>query len=130
MNVSRFDSRRSISAGSLVLLVTAALTLAGCQTDSASPTAADAPKAEAAAAPKPDTAAAKPETAAPKPQAAAKPAEPADDGEPMTRARAARECWMRTEKGNQREDIDKRADLVNKCIDEKLKAAGAAAPKT
>ena len=123
MNTSRFDFRKSIPAGSLVLLVTAALTLAGCQTDSASPTAAEAPKAEAAAAAKPDT-------AAPKPQAAAKPAEPADDGEPMTRARAARECWMRTEKGNQREDIDKRADLVNKCIDEKLKAAGAAPPKT
>ena len=123
MNTSRFDFRKSIPAGSLVLLVTAALTLAGCQTDSASPTAAEAPKAEAAAAPKP-------ETAAPKPQTAAKPAEPADDGEPMTRARAARECWMRTEKGNQREDIDKRADLVNKCIDEKLKAAGAAPPKT
>jgi len=54
----------------------------------------------------------------------------ADDGEPMTRARAARECWMRTEKANPHQDLDKRADVVNKCIDDKLKAAGSAAPKT
>ena len=48
----------------------------------------------------------------------------------MTRSRAARECWMRTEKGNTREDLDKRADLVNKCIDEKMKAASTPASKT
>jgi hypothetical protein len=48
----------------------------------------------------------------------------------MTHARAARECWMKTEKANAHADIDKRADLVNKCIDEKMKAAGAPAPKT
>jgi hypothetical protein len=58
----------------------------------------------------------------------AKPSEPGT--EPMTRSRAARECWMRTEKGNTREDLDKRADLVNKCIDEKMKAASTPAPKT
>ncbi len=49
-----------------------------------------------------------------------KPAEP-----PMTRTRAATECWMATEKGRASGDIDKRADLVNKCIDEKMKAAQA-----
>ena len=68
----------------------------------------------------------KPET---KPQAT-KPAEPVADSEPMTHSRAARECWMKTEKTNAHADLDKRADLVNKCIDEKMKAAGAPAPKT
>ncbi|HET9175779.1 MAG TPA: hypothetical protein VFN84_05435 [Pseudolabrys sp.] len=48
----------------------------------------------------------------------------------MTRTRAARECWMRTEKGNAHQDLDKRADIVNKCIDDKLKAASMAAPKS
>jgi hypothetical protein len=72
------------------------------------------------------TEASKPEA---KPQAA-KPAEPVADSEPMTHSRAARECWMKTEKANAHADLDKRADLVNKCIDEKMKAAGAPAPKT
>ena len=43
--------------------------------------------------------------------------------------RAARECWMRTEKTGARENPDKRSDVVNKCIDEKMKAAGASSPK-
>jgi hypothetical protein len=46
-------------------------------------------------------------------QAPAAPAEP-----PMTHSRAAELCWMSTEKGS-----------VNKCIDEKMKAAPAA-PKS
>ena len=54
---------------------------------------------------------------------AAKPAEP-----PMTRSRAATECWMKTEKGSAGADLDKRADIVNKCIDEKMKATPAAQP--
>ena len=107
----------------------AALALAACETDGTGPTAADAPKAEAASA-KLDasskTEASKPEA---KPQAA-KPAEPVADSEPMTHARAARECWMKTEKTSAHADLDKRADLVNKCIDDKMKAAGAPAPKT
>ena len=49
--------------------------------------------------------------------------------EPMTRARAATECWMKTEKSSAGADIDKRADIVTKCIDDKLKAAKAT-PKT
>jgi hypothetical protein len=57
------------------------------------------------------------------PKTAAKPPEP-----PMTRSRAAMECWMKTEKGTASGDLDKRADLVNKCIDDKLK--GGDAPKT
>jgi hypothetical protein len=31
---------------------------------------------------------------------------------------------MRTEKTSARENLDKRAEIVNKCIDEKMKAAG------
>ena len=41
----------------------------------------------------------------------------------MTRSRAASECWMSTEKGSSSANLDKRADLVTKCIDDKLKAA-------
>ena len=37
---------------------------------------------------------------------------------------------MRTEKGNPHEDLEKRADLVNKCIDEKMKAAATPPPKS
>jgi predicted lipoprotein len=48
---------------------------------------------------------------------------------PMTHARAATECWMATEKGHSDANLDKRADTVNKCIDQKMKAAPAA-PKT
>lgn len=124
MNVSISKVRKIRAAASLAVLA-AALTLTACETDGTGPAAADAPKAHAASS-KPETAP-KPETARTQ---AAKPAEPAADPEPMTRARAARECWMRTEKASVHEDLDKRADLVNKCIDEKLKAAGGTAPKT
>jgi hypothetical protein len=48
---------------------------------------------------------------------------------PMTHSRAATECWMQTEKGGASMNLDKRADIVNKCIDDKMKGA-AAAPKT
>ena len=85
----------------LALLLIAACALAGCQTDGPGPFAGlGAPKAEAA----------KPEP-------------------PMTRTRAASECWMKTEKGQAGNDLDKRADAVAKCIDDKMKTA-AAAPKT
>ena len=131
MNASIFETRKALAVARFVVLAAAALALAACETDGTGPTAADAPKAEVASA-KPDTAAPKPEspkTQAPKTQAA-KPAEPVTDAEPMTHSRAARECWMKTEKANAHEDLDKRADVVNKCIDDKMKAAGAAAPKT
>lgn len=60
----------------------------------------------------------------------AKPAEPEKPPEePMTRARAASECWMKTEKGSASANVDKRADVVTKCIDDKMKSA-TAAPKT
>jgi len=47
---------------------------------------------------------------------------------PMTRRRAATECWMATEKGSAGANLDKRADTVTKCIDDKMKNV-AAAPK-
>lgn len=114
---------RPCRTAAALAVIAVALAFAGCQTDGTGPSAAGAPKAEAASA----AAAAKPE----QPQTqAAKPADPADEPEPMTRARAARECWMRTEKSNPHQDLDKRADVVNKCIEDRLNAAGAVAPKS
>jgi hypothetical protein len=55
---------------------------------------------------------------------AVKPPEP-----PMTHRRAAEQCWMSTEKGSPALPLDKRADIVDKCIAQKMKAtAGNAAP--
>lgn len=44
---------------------------------------------------------------------------------PMTHSRAAEMCWMSTEKGAASQNLDKRADIVNKCIEDKMKAASA-----
>jgi hypothetical protein len=121
MNSPRSHASTFISVTRFALLVSCTLALAGCETDGTGPTAANAPRAEPAAT-RPDVAAVR--------TPATQPAEPVRDAEPMTRSRAARECWMRTEKGSPHEDLDKRADLVNKCIDEKMKAAGTASPKT
>ena len=46
---------------------------------------------------------------------------------PMTHQRAAEECWMGTEKSDARMSLDKRADVVDRCIEQKMK--GAPAPK-
>jgi hypothetical protein len=55
---------------------------------------------------------------------AAKPAKP-----PMTRRLAAEQCWMAAEKAHAALPLDKRADIVNKCIEQKLKtASGTAEP--
>jgi hypothetical protein len=90
-------------ARSLALLVAAAALLSGCETDGSGP----GPLAALSA--------------------PAKPAEPPKAPEPpMTRTRAAEECWMKTEKGHADENLDKRADAVNECIDDKMKAAQAA----
>jgi hypothetical protein len=88
----------------LAVLAAVAGLLAGCETDSNTP----GPLAALSSPSKP----AEPE----------KPAEP-----PMTRSQAASECWMRTEKGSLKANLDKRADVVDKCIDDKMKSA--AAPK-
>lgn len=47
---------------------------------------------------------------------------------PMTHARAAEICWMSTEKGAGSMNLDKRADVVDKCIEDKMK--GAPTPKS
>jgi hypothetical protein len=39
----------------------------------------------------------------------------------MTHTRAAADCWMATEKVAQKMNLDKRADLVNVCIDKKMR---------
>ena len=118
MHFESSTMRRSIVAPRsgffLALLLIAAGLLTGCETDGTGLSATGAPTAQTAQ--------------APKPAEAAKPAEPAKPEEPMTRARAARECWMKTEKGRADADLDKRADIVTKCIEDKMKAAGA--PKT
>jgi outer membrane biosynthesis protein TonB len=122
----------------LALALIAAGLLAGCETDGTGPSAAGAPTVQTAmapTAPEPGKPAdAKSEPAKPeakpvepaKPVEAAKPAEPPKPAEPMTRSRAASQCWMSTEKGSAKTDLDKRADIVTKCIDDKMKAA----PKT
>jgi hypothetical protein len=46
---------------------------------------------------------------------------------PMTHTRAAEQCWMSTEKGAAGMSLDKRADLVDKCIEQKMKGGSAAA---
>jgi hypothetical protein len=79
---------------SLALIVAAAGLLAGCETDGNTPG---------------------PFAALTGPSKPAEPAEP-----PMTRSRAASECWMGTEKGSAKANLDKRADIVDKCIDDKL----------
>jgi hypothetical protein len=96
---------------SLALLIATAGLLAGCQTTSPETTGSIGATAQSA-------------------QAAAEPAkvEPPKPELPMTRSKAAMECWMKTEKGSASVNIDKRADVVTKCIDDKLKSA-AAAPK-
>ena len=43
----------------------------------------------------------------------------------LTRSDAAKQCWMAAEKGRKDLPLDKRADVVTKCIDDKLNAAEA-----
>lgn len=50
-------------------------------------------------------------------------AAPADVPQPITRQQAALHCWMSIEKGRKDMPIDRRADVVTKCIDDKLKTA-------
>jgi hypothetical protein len=89
----------SVPGGALLLL--AALALAGCETTGMGSGATPPAQAALAGPPQP----------------------------PMTHSRAAQECWMSTEKGAVSQDLDKRADYVTKCIDEKTKSADAA-PKS
>jgi len=96
------DGRIRFSACAILL----AAALAGCNTDG---TGAPGLFAQAGAP------AAPAETAA------------AEEAPPLTRPEAAKQCWMATEKGRKDISLDKRADIVTKCIDDKLKAAADAA---
>ena len=112
--------RRSKIEIRFVLLLAAGALLAGCQTDgnSPGPFASQSSMSDKPAEPA--------EVAKP---VGHQPAEPAKPEPPMTNSRAATECWMKTEKNSAGADIDKRADIVTKCIADKMKAV-AAAPKT
>jgi len=117
---------RRWNSAAFALIVLAAALLAGCQTTET--TGSIGAQTAQASVPEPPKAAeqAKPPER-PKPAGRSKPAAKPDEAdepeEPMTRARAARECWMKTEKGSGNANLDKRADAVTKCIDEKLAAA-------
>jgi len=91
----------------LIPALLAAAVLAGCETTGSTPASlaggAPTPQAQQALA-----------------QAPAPQAEP-----PMTRARAAQICWMKTEQGPLRMNLDKRADVVTRCIADTLQAAHA-----
>ena len=92
----------------VLLLLGVALVLSGCETDGSTP----GPLASLSAA-----TAKKDEP--PKAQEIENAKAPAE--EPMTHARAASICWMTTEKGRADANLDKRADVVEKCIAEKMK---------
>jgi hypothetical protein len=109
----------------IVPLLATALALSACaqgnleagQTPAAQPTAvAQAPAPQPAPEPQPMLAA--------RPQSAAQPTPPPEpDPEPeeaMTRERASGMCWMRYDRG--RASLDARMKLVDKCIDEKMRA--------
>lgn len=101
-------SPRTAQKAFVLLLFGIALVLSGCETDGSTP----GPFASLSAA------TAKPDEA---PKAAEKPAASKEPDQPMTRARAASLCWMATEKGHASSNLDKRVDVVDKCIAEKLK---------
>ena len=102
MNVLNANFRRGLCA--LALLLAAGL-LSACETTSTGSPSVEAATPDVAAAKTPDL--------------------------PMTRERAATECWMSTEKGHADMPLDKRADIVTKCIDDKLsgKKTAAIAPE-
>jgi hypothetical protein len=96
----KISNVRACQAGAVIFVLAAAGLLAGCETDSNS-------SGPVAALSTPG-----------------KPAEPENPPEPpMTHARAAADCWMSVEKGYKDASLDKRADFVSKCIDDKMKTA-------
>ena len=124
-------SHRPAPSFAVPLLLAAVLALSACaqgslqagQTPATPPVAvAEAPAVEPAPQPAP---APQPVLAA-RPQPAAQPAPPPEadpDPEPeeaMTRERASGMCWMRYDRS--RASLDARMKLVDKCIDEKMRA--------
>lgn len=87
----------------LLPVAAVALALAGCETDGRSPTLSL--------------------LTPPAPQALAQAPQRAEP--PMTRVRAAQICWAKTEHGPLRTNLDKRADVVTRCIADTLQAAHA-----
>jgi hypothetical protein len=65
--------------------------------------------------------------AAPAAQAAPQEQQAQQEQEKLTRAEAAEQCWMSVEKKDKGLSLDKRADIVTKCIDDKLGAPAAEA---
>jgi len=60
-------------------------------------------------------------------------AAPQEAPKPLTRQEAAMQCWMSVEKTHKNTGLDRRADIVTKCIDDKMNgpkqpAAAAAKP--
>jgi hypothetical protein len=51
------------------------------------------------------------------------PTEPAS--QPLTQSKAAEQCWMETEHGAKSLPPDKRSKVVDKCVKDKMRAAGA-----
>jgi hypothetical protein len=100
-------------SAAVLLLLGIAVLLSACETDGSSP----GPLASLTADTKKDE---PPKAQGSQKESAKEPAE-----EPMTRARAASICWMSTEKGRADANLDKRADAVDKCIEEKMKKAEA-----
>ncbi len=102
---------RMLRVAPLMAVSLAAAALAGCETTDGSP----------------------PSVALVSPQARQAMAQAPRAEPPMTRARAAQICWAKTERGPLRRNLDKRADVVTRCIADTLQAAHArpqARPKT
>jgi hypothetical protein len=127
MNVSS----RLRAAIRLACVLTASATLAACAATDvlpsnpfATPAAAPAPADQAQAAPPPPAPTGRRPAAAARSQQSA-PTPPEPSSQPMTAADrlvAARgHCWMKLETGRREPDLEKRAKLVEKCVEEKLK---------
>ncbi len=57
-------------------------------------------------------------------------AAPQETPKPLTHQEAALQCWMAVEKEHQSASLDQRADIVTKCINDKMKAAPQPAAET
>jgi hypothetical protein len=43
--------------------------------------------------------------------------------QPLTQSKAAEQCWMETEHGDKSLPLDKRAKIVDKCVNDKMSGA-------
>ena len=66
------------------------------------------------------------QTDSPGPSAQASPQEAAKEAaKPPTRQEAALQCWASADKAHPKMDVDRRADIVTKCINDKMKTSPA-----